>query len=191
MELNKTLHYLSGESFYEFRSLNEQDVTVSYIDGLREQTKYLKNVPSLINMESQKEHIRNILLNKTDVICGLFMNGELVGTAGIQYSLSEIFVQSFQKQIDGLATIGIFVFSKKHRGVGLGKSLVWASVMLLHSCCETRWFGAEMEKENTPSLNSFLSCGFDRVYSDHKKYKVLLEISNIVKPNICRNYKVE
>ena len=63
--------------------------------------------------------------------------------------------------MDEVATVGIFVFNNRYRGMGLGKVLVWAATSLFHHCMKTEWFGAGMEKEN---IKSPLKEGYFQVF---------------------------
>ena len=190
MELEKALTFDIVNSSCEYRTIYEFDVNQAYISGLKEQTQYIENIPDNVSISSQKKYIKEILASKSDTICGLFLNSELVATAGVQLSFSESFLQNIDTPVNKVATIGIFVFNKSYRGMGLGKALVWAATYLFHECIQTKWFGAGMEKENVPSLKSFLSCGFRKVYQNEKYQKVLFNISELKKPESISNYKI-
>jgi hypothetical protein len=43
-----------------------------------------------------------------------------------------------------------------------------------------------MEKENIPSLKSFLSCGYRKIYEDKENCKVLLNHSELTKPRFIK-----
>lgn len=187
MELDLSLKFDLSNTSCEFRTINERDVSQAYIEGLIKQTSYINNIPPNVNLVSQKRYIKNTLRSKKDTICGLLINNNLVATAGVQMSLSKVFVDSIDQQIDRLATIGIFIFDKSCRGKGYGKVLVWSATILLQRCLQVEWFGAEMEVSNTPSLKSFLSCGFKQVYQNKDYYKVLLHVSELRKPRIINN----
>lgn len=190
MELEKTLTFNIKNKSCEFRTIYESDVNQAYISGLKDQEKYIENIPDNVSIVSQKKYINETLRSKSDTICGLFLNSELVATAGVQLSFSKSFLQYIDVPIDKVATVGIFVFNKSYRGIGLGKVLVWAATHLFHECAQTEWFGAGMEKENVPSLKSFLACGFDQVYQNEKNQKVLLNISELKKPESITKEKI-
>ena len=95
----------------EFRTLNESDVSQDYINGLKDQKKYIEKIPIHISVSSQKKYINDILYSKGDAICGLFINNELIGTAGVQQSIK--FLQYIEVPTEFVAAIGIFVFNKQ------------------------------------------------------------------------------
>ena len=172
MELDKSLKFKFHDMVCNFRMINEADVNQNYVDGLKDQNKYIENIPADMSISKQKNYINNTIKSKNDTICGLLVNDYLVGTAGIQLSFSESFLKNIAIDVDELATVGIFVINNRYRGMGLGKILVWAATYLFHYCIKTEWFGAGMEKENTPSYKSFLSCGYHEVLNKNKYYKV-------------------
>ena len=177
MELDKSLFFKIKDMNCEFRTLYDSDVSKEYVDGLKHQTKYIINIPKDVSISSQKKYVKDVLCNKYDTICGLFINNKLVGTAGIQSST--LYLQYIEVPAKFVATIGIFLFDQNYRGMKLGTTLVWAATYLYHNCVQVEWFGAGMEKENIPSLKSFLSCGFRKIYEDKKHYRVLINISDL------------
>ena len=182
MELEKSIIFRINDFNSEFRSLNESDVSQNYIDGLKEQKEYVENIPVHVSASSQKKYINDINVSKENTICGLFLNRELVGTSGVQLSTS--FLRDVNVPIENIATIGIFLVSKNFRGMGLGKTLVWSATRLFHDATQIDWFGAGMAKRNIPSLKSFLSCGFRKVYENEKNCRVLLNYSELMKPDL-------
>ena len=74
--------------------------------------------------------------------------------------------------------------------MGLGKTLVWASTYLFYECTRIEWFGAGMAKENVSSLKSFLSCGFTQVYEDEESCRVLLNYSELIKPEFISEISI-
>jgi len=190
MELEKLLTFEIKDKKLLFRTIVESDVTEDYVTGLREQAEYIENIPNNINISNQKEYVNNTNFSEYNTICGLFLDEVLVGTAGVQLSLSDSFLKNIDIQVAMLATVGIFIFNKSYRGMGLGKILVWASTYLFHECTRIEWFGAGMAKENIPSLKSFLSCGFQKVYEDYEVCKTLLNQSNLVTPSFIHGVKL-
>jgi len=180
MELEKKLSFICNLSQSEFRSLNIKDVSDSYIRGLNAEKNNLVNVPIDVNIKSQQRYISNILQSKENTVCGLFINCELVGTAGIQ-NISK----------DCVSSIGIFVFDKKLRGRGYGKTLIWASCALVNACHGIREFSAGMKKTNALSFKSFLSCGFKVIRESEDGYVVQLRFENLQKPPIIERVVIE
>lgn len=170
MELGKSLHFICHGAKCEFRTLGINDVTEAYVEGLRQQKKYLENNPCDTNKNIQQEYIKRIIDSENDTICGLFVDSVLIGTAGIQ----NIFCKG-----ECITTFGIFIFSQNFRGKGYGKTLVWASAFLVNACNGVTRFGAGMEKQNMPSLKCFLSSGFKKVFEDDKLIKVELNYKHL------------
>ena len=185
MELEKNIIFKMNDLICEFRTLNESDVSQDYVSGLQVQKEYIENVPSHVSISSQKKYINDILYSKRNTICGLFINNELVGTAGVQPSIK--FLQYIEVSAEFVAAIGIFVFSKSYRGKGLGKTLVWAATYLFHNSTQAEWFGAGMAIENVPSLKSFLSCGFRKIHEDKEYCRVLLNYTELIKPEFIKD----
>ena len=184
MELDKSLFFKIKDMNCEFRTLHDSDVSKEYVNDLKQQTQYITNIPKNISISSQKIYIKDILCSKDDTICGLFINNKLVGTAGIQSST--LYLQYIEVPVKFVATIGIYLFDKNYRGMKLGTTLVWAATYLYHNCVQVEWFGAGMEKENIPSLKSFLSCGYRKIYEDKENCKVLLNHSELTKPRFIK-----
>jgi len=187
MKLKKYILFKINKLNYEFRTLNEKDVNQDYLNGLDEQNKYIKNIPAKISFASQKKYVRETLDTKSDTLLGLIVNNNLVATAGVQLSFSEIFLNNINTQVNKLATVGIFIFNTNFRGMGLGKVLVWAATSLFYECTRTQWFGAGMEKNNLPSYKSFLSCGYQVVLNDGEYYKMIANISDLKKPESIKH----
>jgi hypothetical protein len=182
MELEKSIFFTFSNMDCEFRAIQETDVNQHYVDGLNQQMEYIENISSNVSVQIQKKYIKDILSSKNNTICGLFINGEMVGTAGVQQSLSESFLRNIDVNVEKLATVGIFIFNKKFRGMGLGKTMVWIATSLFYKCTKVEWFGAGMEIENIPSHKSFLSCGYKNVAKNSKYFKVLINIKELKKP---------
>jgi len=189
MELNKSLSFKIYDLICEFKTLHNVDVIKEYVDGLREQTEYIENIPADVSISKQQKYIQEILLSEGDTICGLFINNKLVGTAGIQSST--LYLQYIEVPAKFVATIGIFLFDKNYRGMKLGTTLVWAATYLYHNCVQVEWFGAGMEKENIPSMKSFLSCGFKKIYEDKENCRVLINYSKLTKPEFIEDETIQ
>ena len=185
MELNKYISFKIYDLICEFKTLHNVDVKKEYVDGLREQTEIMENIPADVSISKQQKYIQEILLSEGDTICGLFINNKLVGTAGIQSST--LYLQYIEVPAKFVVTIGILLFDKNYRGMKLGTTLVWAATYLYHNCVQVEWFGAGMEKENFPSMKSFLSCGFKQIYEDKKSCRVLINYSKLTKPEFIKD----
>ena len=185
MELGKSAFFKINNMNCEFRILHVSDVSKEYVDGLKEQTKYIINIPKNVSISSQKKYVKDVLCSKDDTICGLFINNKLVGTAGIQSST--LYLQYIEVPAKFVATIGIFLFDKNYQGMKLGTTLVWAATNLYHNCVQVEWFGAGMKKENIPSMKSFLSCGFKQIYEDKKSCRVLINFFELIKSRFIKD----
>jgi len=179
MVINKKIVFTCQNDICEYRTILPGDVTKNYISGLKNQNSYLVNNPSDINMEKQKDYVLKKNLSNNDTICGLFINSVLIGTAGLQNITG-----------NGNTTIGIFVFSSNIRGKGFGKTLVWASCLIASYIFNKTIFEAGMEKDNIPSVKSFLSCGFKIISEDEKYHRVQLYLKNLKKPTFINNVKI-
>jgi len=104
----------------------------------------------------------------------------LIGTSGTQLSIN--LGESSGGSVEKLNNIGIFIFYSSFRGVGFGKTLVWAATYLLHASDNTCWFGAGMKKNNVSSLMSFLSCGYKGVSSEEGSVRVMLIFAALQAP---------
>jgi hypothetical protein len=191
MELEKSIFFTFNNMDCEFRTIHEMDVNQHYVDGLKQQKEYIENISSNVSVQTQKKYIKDILSSKNNTISGLFINGKMVGTAGVQQSLSKSFLRNIDANVEKLTTIGIFIFYKKFRGIGIGKIIVWAATYLFYKCTKVEWFGAGMEIENTPSYKSFLSCGYKNVAKDSKYFKVLINIKDLKKPITINNVSIQ
>ena len=84
MELGKYILFKMNNMNCEFRTLYSTDISQNYLNGLKDQKKYIQNIPTHVSISSQRKYINNILYSKGDIICGLFINDNLVGTTGVQ-----------------------------------------------------------------------------------------------------------
>jgi len=66
----------------------------------------------------------------------------------------------------------------------LGRSLLFK---IRDSNCEFRTI---KETENIPSIKSFLSCGFKQIYEDKENCRVLINISDLKKPEFVKGVVV-
>ena len=180
MEIDEKITFFCNNESCEYRTLTINDVTESYIQGLRNQSQFLENRTSDITIAQQQDYIKNILFSDFDTICGLFVESELTGTSGIQ---------DIRK--DGFTTMGIFVFEEKLRDRGYGKTLVWCSCKFLSTFHDITEIAAGVKKINTPSLKSFLSCGFKIAKENADNYLLKLNCENLIKPSIINNVSLK
>jgi len=185
MELDKSLFFTINEFNCEFRSLTKDDISVAYINGLNSDNGNIQLKPKKVTKLSQQKYVKNIITCGEKAICGLFINGTLVGTAGIQFGIP--FFKYVQTQSDLITSFGIFIFLENFRKIGLGKTMVWASTYLIHQNIKEFEFCAGMMKNNLPSLKSFLACGFRNVFEDNKIIWVFLNYSELIKPEFIKN----
>lgn len=181
MKFNIELKFVIGNNKYIFRTLMSDDVSIPYINSLKEVREMNENISEDISIENQKNYIREILKSPNRTICGLFLDNHLIGTAGIQNLMENRPI----KVVGGYTsncTIGILVLSKASRGKGYGKSLVWSSCLLADKCYGVKVFEACMKRKNFPSLKSFLACGFNIKKESTNSINVELKIEDLVKP---------
>ena len=188
MELKKILNFNLKHLDCELRNIYPDDISLEYIEGLKNQEKYIENIPHKISFQSQKRYINNILYSKNNIITGFFIKGNLVGTSGIQISNNNEYFHQLKQNI---FSIGIFIFDKNKRGMGFGKILVWASLFLHHYCFGSDIYFAGMNIENIPSLRTFLSCGFKINYKNEDLYFVSLKYDNLIQPKNVLNIKIK
>ncbi len=172
MNFASKLLFQKNYSQCEVRCIYANDVNEDYVEGLRRQTSYIENIPDRITLTKQKDYICNIDKSEHDCILGLFLEGELIGTSGVQNA-------------DGnnKPSIGIFIFNSEVRGLGLGKTLIWASCYILRKFFYIEDMYAGMKKSNIPSYKSFLSCGFMKTHEDEDTYYVKGIFSELIKPD--------
>ena len=180
MELKHKLIFKIESEIAEFRCLKPTDVNNSYIEGLKNQKEFINYNPKNITLKKQQDYVYKIAESQTDIICGLFFNSILIGTAGIQNLLTEKH-----------PTIGIFIFHKDKRGRGLGKTMVWSGSYLINQSIGIKHINANMDKSNIPSLKSFLSCGYKIIEENISEYWVGLDTKNILKPSFIDKYFLE
>ena len=189
MELDKSLFFTINEFNCEFRSLTKDDISVAYINGLNSDNGNIQLKPKKVTKLSQQKYVKNIITCGEKAICGLFINGTLVGTAGIQFGIP--FFKYVQTQSDLITSFGIFIFLENFRNIGLGKTMVWASTYLIHQSIKELEFGAGMMKNNLPSLKSFLSCGFRNVFENDEVICVLLKYPELKKPGFIKKILIK
>ena len=188
MELDKYLAFSLRAEKCQFRVMLPHEVTESYINGLKEQERYLINTNRKISLPEQSTYVAHILESSNDLLMGLFVEGELVGTSGIQ-----TFGEPCQEGISSdasYATMGVFVFDPSDRGKGHGKTMIWAGVYLLNSTLKMGIFRAGMEKQNIPSFRTFLSCGFRKYEEVGSTFKLSLMIGQLKKPAFITDISV-
>jgi len=194
MELLKKLKFTIGNSQCIFRTLTPEDVSPSYVDALKKTRGVIQTVPEDINIEWQRSYIQKILLSPCDTICGLFIDSKLIGTSGIQNLSVDRIANRDIELAQGYTyscTLGILVLSEKLRGKGYGKALVWAACYLANSCCGVQTFEAGIKKCNTPSLESFLGCGFKLKGESADSVNVKVKTSELVKPGFIETIIIE
>ena len=186
MELKNTLNFNFKHLDCELRNIYPDDISLEYIEGLKNQEKYIENIPHKISFKSQKIQ-NNILFSKNNIINGFFIEGNLIGTSGIQISNNNEYFHQLKQNI----FYRYFHFYKNKKRNGFGKILVWASLFLHHYCLGSEIYFAGMNIENIPSLRTFLSCGFKINYKKENLYFVSLKYDNIILPKNLLNIKIK
>ncbi len=194
MELVKSLLFIIRDHLYLFKTLSPEHVTESYINFLRTEKDRIENNPDSITIEWQTQYIEEILGSSLDTICGLFMDRDLIGTSGIQNVENDQMSNRYIQLAVGStydSTLGILVLDQKSRGKGYGKTLVWASCYLASQCGSIKSFKASVKKDNAPSLQSFLTCGFRIEAENSASYNVGLALDELLKPEFISDVKLE
>jgi len=172
VDIEKSLIFKKGSDSYELGSIDEADVTDHYVKALQDQDSYIQNIHADISLEKQRAYVKKIRSSKDDGILGLFVNGILIGTSGVQNINGS-----------GFTTFGIFVFDKEDRGKGYGKILVWASTYLLSQSLSCTQFSAGMEKTNIASFKAFKACGYSVLKETKDAYIVKINACDLIVPN--------
>jgi RimJ/RimL family protein N-acetyltransferase len=191
MHFNTVLSFNIDGNRYYYRCLSEEDVNSTYINGLNNENKYLVNVPPKATIETQKKYIKRILLSKDQSICGLFLNEELIASAGIQYCYSKAFIKGTSVTDSNLATHGRFVFEEENRGKGYGKTLIWATVAYINRTKGTQWFGGGIKRDNVASIKSDLSCGYEIIHRGSDIVKLAVHVDNVKHPKVVTDIVFE
>lgn len=150
---------------YEVRSLLEKDVDEQYVAWLNdpETTKFMAVKPGSITINSQREYVRNITESSDNAVFGIFdKDGGLLGTSGLQKLNSP----------DGISWMGVLIGSKKHRGMGMGRILIWTVASMVFSEFNVKSIRADMYVENVGSYKAFLGAGFVDIGSNNDKRNV-------------------
>ena len=176
---NQLTLIINREKFH-FRSINEADVTEKYVEGLRRQTKYINARSDDITRHSQQVYVKKISDSVDDALFGLFYRTELIASSGVQGIRTK-----------AAPAIGIFVFESSLRGRGFGKTLVWCASYLVNYVWGIQAFSAGMEKENIPSLKSFLSCGFIIKEESADMYTVGMDFSRLLCPEVISHVTID
>ncbi|MDB4805040.1 hypothetical protein OAH16_00380, partial [bacterium] len=120
--------------------------------------------------ELQKEYIENVNNSKNNLILGLFHGSELIATSGIQ-DLNKYKVW-----------LGVLIFDENYLGIGLGKTLVWASTYTINLGYKKYSFKAKMKESNLPSYKSFIGCGYKKHEHNEGEIELILNIDKYIIP---------
>ncbi len=194
MKLENKLKFNIRNNEYIFRTLTPEDVSQSYVNALKKARGLIENVPEDINIEWQRSYIKEVLLSPGDTIYGLFLDSELIGTAGIQNLAVAGTPTRAVKMAVGYTygcILGILIIGEMLRGKGYGKTLVWAACYLANNFCGVETFEAGVKKNNLPSLKSFLSCGFKVTEENADSVSVEVKIGELVKPEFIERIIIE
>ena len=188
MDLDQYLAFSLRAEKCQFKVVLLHEVTESYIIDLRAQKRYLINTNKKITLTAQSAYVARILESSDDLLMGLFVEGELVGTLGIQ-TFGEPCQEGISSDVSH-AAMGVFVFNPSDRDKGYGKTMIWAGVQLLNSTLKVGIFRAAIEKQNIPSFQTFLSCGFRKYEEVGRTFKLSLMIDQLKKPAFITDISV-
>lgn len=149
---------------YQVRPLLETEVSEEYVGWLNNPKTifYLTTIPSrAVTLASQKEYVRKINNSSSAIIFGLFDNGRIIGSSGIQkLNVSEVG-----------PWLGVLIGPEECRGMGLGTALVWVVTNILLSHFDTNRVFAGMRMSNIGSYRVFLKVGYRKDDLMTEKYK--------------------
>jgi len=123
----------------EFRHLGCSDVNQEWVDAVNASRSTLETVDKPVTIESQREYICAIERDPGKKIYGLFMDGTLVGTCGVQLPGT-------------LPDVGYLVFPP-YRGQGYATEMIRRAAEIYRCCMSTADVG------NVPALRAALSAG--------------------------------
>jgi RimJ/RimL family protein N-acetyltransferase len=181
MHFAKSIRFTIGDEQCHFRSITPDDVDEKYAEALRRQQKYIAARNDNITVEFQKNYVREIMTSQQNAICGLFVNGQLKGTSGIQ---------SLKRNGSQPATMGFFVLDPNERGRGYGKAMIWAATTLATVECHINRMEAGLLLDNTPSLKAFLSFGFELMSESNGTGRVGMDAKNMKMPKHVENVQI-
>lgn len=194
MNVSKLLEFRIDKTPFVFRNIDPHDVTEKYTYALEKEGGRIQGIPADINITKQMNYIQKVLRSPWDTIFGLFLESRLIGTAGVQNILSDKKSNRPIKMANGYThncTIGIFIIDKTNRGLGYGKTLIWASCNLIYHCRHISVFKACIEKDNIPSIKSFLSCGFTIEAESDTSLDVSLKIDRLKCPEFIEDVRLK
>lgn len=174
MNLNNMLDFKINSKRALFKVLMPSDVTGEYINSLQFDDGYLENADD-VSLSSQVNYVAQICDSRDRLLCGIFVNNELLGTSGIQlYGRG--------------ANCGILIF-KNSRGQGLGKILVWCAAKYAIEFCGVNVIKAGVHIDNLASKKSFTACGFTcKVYNN--EYEMTVTPKDLYQPKTITNVRI-
>ncbi len=174
MYLNKILNFKCKDKDFFYRTISYHDINDRYIRTLQGDLEYIENA-SNVTLSSQETYINNIWHSKFNLLCGLFIDDDLVATTGI-------------KLCGNFATIGVLVFDGC-RGGGIGKLIIWSACYYCKYFLAVENFLAGANVKNIASVKSFEACGFNlKIYSDIIQMR--LNFSSLLMPKEILSIKV-
>jgi GNAT superfamily N-acetyltransferase len=194
MKLEKKVKFTLRNRECVFRTLTPEDVSQVYVNALKKTRSLVENVPEDINIEWQQSYIEEVLLSPCDTICGLFLDSELIGTAGIQnLAVAGTATRAIEMAVGYTygCTVGTFVLSEMSRGQGYGKVLLWAACYLANRCCGVETFEAGQKKSNIPAVKAGLACGFRAKKESADGVNIEVKIGELVKPELVERIVIE
>lgn len=182
MVVDDSLSFSLADHCFVLRDAGPEDVNEVYLRALQEGSPYIGGIPSIVTRDTQAAYIRSVRESPRDSIIGLFSQDGLVGTSGVQIRSVSDFTVDMPIDSTTIATVGIFIFDRRYRGIGLGSALVWAAVRLHAKATDQRFYGAGMKRDNLPSYRAFLRCGFTVVARPPGEYRVGVAVDRLVRP---------
>jgi RimJ/RimL family protein N-acetyltransferase len=179
MKIKKNLNFRLGKKLCTVRSIRPNDVSHAYLKAIKND-EYIKGRDPSISLSDQKEYVDNVTQSSVRFLNGLFVDGILVGSSGMQISSGQAALESIE------STVGIIIFEEENRGKGYGKVLVWAGIYLMSLVEGIHVYRASILSANERSMRTFISCGFQVEPSMTEEALSIAElnISDLKRPEI-------
>ncbi len=161
---------------FKYRAVSPDDVSLGYVEALRDAKEYLTAVSDDLDIDKQKEYVESILNSSNDILLGLFEQDEIIGTSGVQNLI-----------FGGPSSVGVLVIGSRRRGAGFGKTLVWSACSYVSYYFGQREFLAGVRKDNSASMRTFVSCGFEVCEDNGEAVFFSADAANIIKPDIIES----
>jgi hypothetical protein len=184
MKIKKNLNFRLGKKLCTVRSIRPNDVSPAYLKAIKND-EYIIGRNSCITLSMQKVYVDNVSQSSDQYLNGLFVDGILIGSAGVQISSGKGELELAE------AAMGILIFGEENRGRGYGKVLVWAGTYLMSLVEKILVFQAGIASSNERSMRTFKSCGFQVARSTTGGVMMELRIRDLKRPEMVSQVLLE